>query len=164
MWVTVSSLMTTSWATCSGKMASSSIVSSMITDGWRMLLSLLMTCCSLLKSVWKNPLDTFSIWAWCQLVCNHKVRKTTLHFLHTSLVGVVYLSFGPEATNLLIQLIGLSEKCRNKHGLKVGWVEEHRNIFPEPTLGWGDTLIAGVCINKSAENSVTPWSVGERVF
>ena len=89
-------------------------------------------------------------------MCNHRVRKTTLHFLHTSLVGVVYLSFGPEATNLLIQLIGLSEKCRNKHGLKVGWVKEHRNIFPEPTLGWGDTLIAGVCINKSAENSVTP--------
>ena len=82
-------------------------------------------------------------------------NNTQLNFLHTSLVGVVYLSFGPEATDPLIQLIVLSEKCRNKRGLMDGWIEEHRNLSPEPTLGWGDTLIAGVCISKPAESSMT---------
>ena len=40
------------------------------------------------------------------------------------LKSLTHLSFGPLINVLLIQLIALTENCRNKFGSKVCWIEE----------------------------------------
>ena len=127
MCATVPSLIVMAWPTCSGNVASSVTVSSTTTFGWRLL------------------------WRICKMKRTHVFYNTSI--INYDKLFLTDLSFRPISTDILVWLIILIEKCRNKLCLKVGWIDEHWNISLQ--LALDETLIPNTCICKSGYNSMT---------